>query len=149
MRNRKECVAVEWARPCHEIATKGTAEVPLCPRHDAMFIEKMHAEWAKQAQLAAHAINRARGEEESFVYYMLRADGQIKIGFSCDPRMRKSQLEPFFGELEILATEPGGYQKEHRRHDQFAEHRTQGEWFLPAPELLDQIRRVADAVLVP
>lgn len=74
----------------------------------------------------------------SVVYYALR-DDLIKIGFTKQPRKRMRALR-----AELMAWEPGGRSEELRRHQQFASHRVDGEWFEPAPDLLSHIELLMD-----
>lgn len=78
------------------------------------------------------------------VYYLRREDGAIKIGFSADLNKRMATLAKEFGPLELLATEPGGYAAELKRHRQFHRFRVtiHQEWFRPAPELLEHIENL-------
>lgn len=71
------------------------------------------------------------------VYYM-RFGNLIKIGTSGVLQTRVRVLKPD----ELLATEPGSYRLERKRHRQFARFRAEGEFFYPAPELLAHIRKV-------
>jgi T5orf172 domain len=65
------------------------------------------------------------------VYYGRRGD-QIKIGTTTDMKMRMTQLR--FD--EILAWEPGTYDVERQRHEQFGHLRVgRGEWFRAEDEL--------------
>jgi hypothetical protein len=71
------------------------------------------------------------------VYYM-RFGNLIKIGTSGVLQTRVRVLKPD----ELLATEPGSYRLERKRHRQFSRYRAEGEFFYPAPELLEHIRKV-------
>jgi hypothetical protein len=64
---------------------------------------------------------RARPE---FVYYM-RIGNRIKIGWTTNLTERLKAINP----EELVATEEGGRKLEKRRHSQFADLRTHGEWF--------------------
>jgi len=78
--------------------------------------------------------------QPSFVYFIRRPDGLIKIGFSKDPQSRRSALAGQSGVmLEMLATKPGDRSEEQALHRRFAAHRVTGEWFRPAPELCEYI----------
>lgn len=77
--------------------------------------------------------------------YFIRAvqTGRIKIGFSLDPSRRLRELE--FGcpeDLELITQIPGSFFRERGLHKRFAVHRARGEWFEPAPELLDYIKEI-------
>jgi len=68
------------------------------------------------------------------VYFVLFGD-RIKIGFttSMETRMRVIPHD------KILATMPGTISTERQMHKRFKEHRVNGEWFTPAPELMEFI----------
>jgi hypothetical protein len=61
---------------------------------------------------------------QNFVYYAQFRD-LVKIGFTSDVRRRMQSL----GTERLLTVELGGYQLEHRRHEEFADLRMHGEWF--------------------
>jgi len=73
----------------------------------------------------------------SIVYYVRRGD-LIKIGTTADPVTRFAAILPD----EILAYEPGSGSEETYRHRQFFHLRCRGEYFTPAPELLEHARRL-------
>lgn len=79
------------------------------------------------------------GESKEFVYFV--SDGSaIKIGKAKDPKSRVTGMNTgASSKLEILGVVPGGYEKERKLHETFSRHRLRGEWFSPAPELLDYI----------
>jgi hypothetical protein len=73
-----------------------------------------------------------------FVYYARRSDGAIKIGMSMNINARMASLRTV-APVELLASHDGGREAERKMHKRFAAHRLDGEWFSPAPELLDHI----------
>lgn len=86
----------------------------------------------------------------SVVYYLRRLrDGAIKIGMSRQLDERIDKLSILYGQLELLAAEPGARMCETRRHRQFESGRLQepshtyglgaSEWFQPTRELLAHI----------
>jgi hypothetical protein len=79
------------------------------------------------------------------IYFMQPSDGgAIKIGYTVnDVDSRRKQLEPYYKQpLAILATIPGGRDKEREIHELFAEHRLgRTEQFRPAPEIMAFIGR--------
>lgn len=84
-------------------------------------------------------------EPTTFVYYIRRADGDVKIGYSGNVRSRMSALRREHGPIDLLATEPGTRNTERSRHDQFrAFRRPVGEWFAPAPHLLRHVGELAE-----
>jgi hypothetical protein len=79
---------------------------------------------------------------DGFVYFVQATSrvGPIKIGKAEEPLSRLAELQqgsPI--ELCILATTAGGLKLERALHARFAEFRIHGEWFQPAPVLLDYI----------
>ena len=72
--------------------------------------------------------------DKALVYYV-RMGNLIKIGTTRDMRQRMRELRPD----EILAVEPGSYELETQRHQQFTRFRSHGEYFLPARPLIDHI----------
>lgn len=81
---------------------------------------------------------KSAGFREGVVYYILFGN-RIKIGTTTSLRGRLDAL-PYD---EVLATEPGGFDVERMRHDQFADCRVRGEWFEPTPALLAHIAELA------
>lgn len=86
--------------------------------------------------------------------YFVRCEGYVKIGASSDPdarlrQIRKSGGGSFFprrldiGASELIATEPGGLDREKDLHAKFSHLRHTGEWFTEAPELTDYIKGLA------
>jgi hypothetical protein len=75
--------------------------------------------------------------------YFLQAGcegGPIKIGTTNNLRRRMGALhKPAPGRLWLLSAISGGALQEGELHRRFSKHRISGEWFLPAPELLEYI----------
>jgi hypothetical protein len=105
---------------------------------------------------AAPTKKRVPHREETRVYFaQVGEDGPIKIGYSFNVYSRQSNLRtasPF--EIRWLGDVPGSPAEERALHAQFAHLRIRGEWFEPAPELLECIAEriaagaVKDAVVV-
>ncbi len=97
--------------------------------------------------LAGRVASSAGRRVGSVVYYLRRGDGAIKIGFSAFLARRLDQLAEQHGELEMLATEPGGWREEQRRHDEFARLRIdpRREWFRPGAKLAAHIKALGGA----
>jgi hypothetical protein len=70
-------------------------------------------------------------------YFLLRGDGQVKVGWSRNVDQRKKQLECAAGPLTLLGTVPGN--AEPRFRSEFAALRTHGEWFRYEEPLVSQI----------
>lgn len=79
---------------------------------------------------------RRRGIVNPVVYF-LGFGGLIKIGTTVNVQQRIQSLS--LPQESLMATEPGGRDRESALHDQFAGLREYGEWFRPAPELLAYI----------
>lgn len=85
----------------------------------------------------------ARREEgpdysHSLVYFATRGDPHagdlVKIGRTVNLAARMKALD-----TTALATMPGGPSEEAELHRRFADHRVRGEWFTPAPPILEFI----------
>jgi hypothetical protein len=89
---------------------------------------------------------------KSWVYFVQARSGHIKIGIAVNPRKRMCHLQSHHPEpLRLLACIPGGRDMERALHKEFAAHRVTGEWFKPAPELVERIRAMPlpDTAFVP
>lgn len=88
---------------------------------------------------------RAKKKATGEVVYFLRAGEFVKIGKATgSASSRVSQLKtgcPF--PIEVMATIPGGIDKEHSLHQQFSHIRAHGEWFHAHPSLLSFIKTVS------
>jgi hypothetical protein len=87
-----------------------------------------------------------RETEQGYVYFMQAVRSEkmeenwIKIGYSAWPGHRAALLQtgcPY--PLRIVQTIPGTRRTEQRTHRYFAKHKVQGEWYSPAPEILEVI----------
>lgn len=76
------------------------------------------------------------------VYFIQAGNGLIKIGVAANPRDRIRTLRTMSpAPLCLVLVLPGrGAAGESELHARFAEHRSHGEWFHPAPELISFIR---------
>lgn len=77
---------------------------------------------------------------KSVYFLQVGVDGPIKIGFTADVESRVATLQtasPF--PLRLLGRVPGDEERERAIHLEFAHLRLRGEWFSPAPELLEFI----------
>lgn len=86
--------------------------------HPAVQAHQREQATANQAEVAARLESRAQ------VYYARTGD-LVKIGYTVHLAARMATVAPW----ELLAAEPGGPQREHERHVQFADLRMRGEWF--------------------
>lgn len=81
----------------------------------------------------------------SYVYFMQRlSDNCVKIGFSTDPKQRRHDLEVGAGPLHVLAIIEGTRRLEQELHNQFRDWRVHGEWFSPAPPLMEYIESLSE-----
>lgn len=83
-----------------------------------------------------------RPEVPSCWVYFIRSGegGPIKIGHARDPYTRLMNLRTASPEpVTYLGHVAGGIDEERALHKRFGHLRIRGEWFLPAPELLDFI----------
>lgn len=76
------------------------------------------------------------------VYFLQRADGQIKIGTTTGYAVRLYELEREYGKLVLLGWMHGNRIQERQLHDQFDHLRRDGEWFAPSPVLIEYIGQV-------
>jgi len=79
-----------------------------------------------------------------FVYFLqegFNPEGPIKVGFSVDPVRRCRQLNRRLkdGALTVVAAFPALMEQEFELHRRWRKHRVIGEWFRPAPEILEAI----------
>jgi hypothetical protein len=109
------------------------------------------AEWRRLA-MAKHgeaAVKEYRpvAARDSFVYFIKGGDF-IKIGKADNPAIRYKQLlvggvvapdGVDFSQIQLLAVEPGGSEREGELHKKFAGLRVDGEWFSASPKLLRYI----------
>ena len=82
------------------------------------------------------------------VYFILDRERQaVKIGVSDDPKKRLAGLQTsHVGELELLATTPGEFERERELHEQFAPLRIRGEWFRATESLMGFVAKLGGAV---
>jgi hypothetical protein len=81
-------------------------------------------------------------EGAELVYYM-RIGNRVKIGTTGNLKSRLSTINP----EELMATEPGGRERERARHDQFKELRTHGEWFRleePLVSYMEKLKKLSE-----
>ena len=83
------------------------------------------------------------GEIAPCVYFVQReSGGPIKIGYSANIPERIAGLQTEYGKLKVLLIIRGSFRKEKSMHKQFAKYRLYGEWFEPAPAVLNEIERL-------
>lgn len=86
-------------------------------------------------------LKRQEADERS-VYFIQADNGLIKIGVAGSPKDRLRTLRTMSPvALRLVLELPGrGAPGESELHARFAEHRSHGEWFHPAPELISFIQ---------
>lgn len=153
-------VAVSHCRwPGCQVEPTSTA-IPLCERHYAYIGQKFMGDHAdvviddlmlrttsperieeRRRRNAEHKAKRAAALEEQSQVYYVRIGDHIKIGYSINLVQRLSSLR--VDRDCVLATEPGGRQREAERHKQFAPERVgRKENFNPSRRLLDHIESI-------
>lgn len=77
------------------------------------------------------------------VYFIqCRESGYIKIGYARNPKMRLTELQiANWDVLQIVALDCTEETTERQYHARFDHLRKRGEWFAPAPDLLEVIER--------
>lgn len=99
-------------------------------------------ELAEIGRIAAHRlVIEKRRRDLNIIYYLRRGDGLIKIGTSHNFGSRLSRLRKEYGDLQILLTHSGGYERERELHGKFAELGVGGEWFLARKRLTNWIKK--------
>lgn len=101
--------------------------------------EPTHADWVAMLHSFAD-----KAKTFSLCYFIGAAEGPIKIGHSVNVRDRMKAMQagcPVM--LSVLATAPGGEERETAYHTQFQDSRLHGEWFERTPELLAEIERLS------
>jgi hypothetical protein len=123
---------------------------PICGRHAAELYRHIAASMqdlvrdpyfrmfnALEEQKQAQARDEQRWAEAKPVVYYVQVGEFVKIGTTIRIRQRMKAYPP---NKRLLATEPGGYELESRRHEQFAHLLAQGrEWYRPEVKLIDHI----------
>lgn len=98
---------------------------------------------SRQAALAAEA-QRAVDLQSDLYFIQSGESGPIKIGITgmkIEKRMKALQTaHPF--KLRLLVLVKGDAMRETEYHARFAEHRLEGEWFAPHPNILTEIERL-------
>jgi hypothetical protein len=139
-----------WFTGCTEGAT--TPEpLNFCPEHEREAVNRLahlivRFDWGAvlDASLAVDDRNRPvdnyrtteANNGEGWVYFM-RRERLIKIGTTTDVLRRAKTLN-----ATVLAKCPGSYSEEKQLHAKFAAYRRHGEWFEPAPELMQLINAI-------
>lgn len=98
--------------------------------------------------LVAAERNRRIQPCADYIYFMrIGLNGPIKIGLSENPESRRGKLQTALPwRIRLLGTQPGQTARnETELHQRFYHLRLMGEWFNPADELLEYVRRYSIA----
>lgn len=125
---------------CMDFATEASIKALGDPRK---YLDNLADKW--EAKDHPTPVPPKRGAHEPLVYFFQRSDDSIKIGTTVNIQSRQSSLETGSGPLVLLGTIAGGYTTEQALHRKFAEHRIHGEWFNPAPEILELANKAQEA----
>ena len=135
-------------------ASDPASSLGLCCRHRERAARDLP--WAAQRQLdrLEQAMEDRREIEESemrdaIVYYLQRADGLVKIGFSRRWTTRLATLTNEHGSLVLLAAHTGGRPAERHWHHHFRKDRVEGEWFRLSSDLAAHVEAVGIPVGLP
>jgi hypothetical protein len=105
------------------------------------------------AALAGKSQQAGRKRACGWVYFVQAASGPVKIGWTKDIRERLKMLQANnFDTLTCLGAAEGSTTDEAQFHRRFGKHLIRGEWFQPAPEILEAARSVRqrpDAEILP
>lgn len=77
----------------------------------------------------------------SVVYFLQRANGDIKIGTTTDFRNRLTALRHVYGELRLLGLMEGDESQERQLHEGFSRYRVDGEFFEPHGDIIEFIHK--------
>lgn len=134
---------------------------PICARHAASLYRRIAQNMADVAsdplfklrsaveyieEQRHRATNRPSPADKPTVYYVQVSDC-VKIGYTGRLQQRMMSYPP---NKRLLATEPGDYALESKRHEQFADLLAYGhEWFRPDQKLIDHINELRKQSGVP
>ena len=109
--------------------------------------DKCEKKWARKRAISAfkrYGVNILSDTKRltGCVYFVQgESGGPIKIGYSADIVTRITKLQKSYPDkLKVLSVIPGDFKTEAAIHKQLAEYRLQGEWFNPAPAVLEKAR---------
>jgi hypothetical protein len=120
------------------IAQEAVRELGIGMQYRDVVLSSHLKEAREQAQREAYE----KREREGVVYYVQLTGGRVKIGWTRDlaARMATFRARP----EDVLATEPGAYAIEKRRHQQFSDERIgSSEEFTQSARLMEHIARLA------
>ena len=79
-------------------------------------------------------------QKQPYVYFVQSSDGYVKIGTTrhIKSRVGKIQVDNHM-RIKLIGKMKGGFDLELKLHLKFKRYRKRGEWFHPAPELIEYI----------
>lgn len=156
------CTALRHGKnPCqNEMKELYLGTIPLCVSHLTPVKIQMRQEREKGynkcfSEFIDRRVEEAREKTATpgSVIYFIRAGKRVKIGRSQNPERRLQSIQGGHGctipmnldtgNARIVATEPGGRDRERELHQQFSHLRNVGEWFWGAADLTAYIKSIA------
>jgi len=79
-------------------------------------------------------------QKQPYVYFVQNEDGFVKIGTTrhVKSRLVRMQIDNCM-KIKLIGKMKGGFDLEAELHKRFKKYRKRGEWFHPAPELIEYI----------
>lgn len=105
--------------------------MPICHIHEPKLLTWYRDRLTETVRLITTPGKGPDKDPETVVYFVQRTDGRIKIGTTWWLASRMRDLTAEHGELQVLATIPGGPPLEGALHRRFRRARVEGEWFRP------------------
>lgn len=120
---------------CGRVSFDESLPFPLCFQH---FVAVRRWDFREVAERMRAAYPQPPQLPDTAVVYYVRVGDRVKIGTTVKTvRQRfQGQLPP---DAQVLATEPGSYEVERRRHRQFRHLQDANEWFHAGPELWSHV----------
>lgn len=131
---------IPYDHPAHTYVTKRLGD-------DVENGYKIAEPWCYKGRVEIHlaAWHAMTNRQPNHVVYYIKVSKYIKIGTTNNLTARINSYPP---DSKLLATEPGGYDVEALRHEQFAKHLSaRKEWFTPAPEILAHVKGLQRATV--
>jgi hypothetical protein len=147
------CTAAEGIGDFCENEVPQGAPVSMCGKHliaAYRFCEEAlgQAERSERFERLADVERRRYGTTGTAVVYYMLFGRNIKIGTTADIYQRMRQLRPD----AVLATEPGYFELERKRHEQFRHLKLEdgrNEYFRPGADLMRFIRSLPNSIVPP
>jgi hypothetical protein len=135
------CARLPEGETCGRASFDASLPFPLCTNH-LFAIQRWDFREAAERFREQHPQPVVVRPDRPIVYYV-RVGDRVKIGTTVKTvRQRfQGQLPP---DAQVLATEPGSYEVERRRHRQFQHLQDANEWFHGGPELWEHIAQLRE-----